>query len=175
MSVKRTGMLLICLLFAVLMLLPMAASAQQVFPSKGSLDSAEDGLWNYYKGKSRTTVKRNAPRYERLKDSSDYLLDYKKIKGVEIFLTGRFKDNKLSVLQITTPFPEYEKCNKETKDLSRGFADVAYAMMGVKFNAKKECQQLKENGGSVVCTSEDTVCVYRLCPEKSWALACSVR
>ena len=175
MSVKRAGMLLICLFFAVLILVPAAASAQRIIPAAGSLDSSGDGLWNYYKGKSRTTVKRNAPRYERINDTSDYLLDYTKIKGVELFLTGRFTNNKLSVLQITTPFPEYDKCNKETKDLSRAFADVAYAMMGVKFNARKECQQMKENGGSVVCTSEDTVCVYRLCPEKSWALACSVR
>lgn len=172
---NRTWKFIFGIIIAVILLVPELASAQRICPAAGSLDSSENGLWNYYKGKGRTTVKRNAPLFERLKDSADYLLDYKKIRGVDLFLTARFKDNKLSVLQITTPFPEYDKCNKETKDLSRSFADVAYTLMGVKFDGKKECQQLKENGGSVVCTSEDTVCVYRLCPGESWALACSLR
>ena len=165
---------LLCCIIFISVLNFGAASGQQVYPAAGSLDSSEGGLWNYYKGKSRTTVKRNAPEFEKINDSGDYLLDYKKIKGVELFLTGKFSGSKLSVLQIITPFPEYEKCNKETKDLSKSFAEIGYALMGVQFDAKKQCTQMKENGGSMVCTAGDTVCVYRLCPDTSWALACSV-
>ena len=165
---SKMKLFLLCGLIAAVLLLPQLASAQ------GRLDSYGDGLWNYYQGKSRTTVRRNAPMFEKINDSGDILLDHKKIKGVDLFLTGKFTNNKLSVLQITTPFPEYDKCNKETKDLSRGFAEVGYALMGVKFDAKKQCRQLKENGGSSVCTTDDMICVYRLCPGQSWALACSV-
>ena len=163
----------ICWIILILILvLPQIASAQRVIPAAGSLDAAEDGLWNFYRGKSRTTVKRTAPMYEKISDSKAYLLDYKKIKGVELFLTGEFRNNKLAQLQILTPFPEYDACGKDTKDTAKSFAEVGFALMGVEFKTR-QCKQSKENSGMMVCTADDFACVYTLCPEKNWALACS--
>ena len=107
-------------------------------------------------------------------ENNRYLLDYTKIKGVELYLSADFKDNKLALLQIMTPFPEYKTCNKETKDMSRSFAEVGYALMGVKFDAKKQCTTTKGSASAYLCTAEDYACVYQLCPDKIWALACSV-
>ena len=171
---NRLRLMLLLILAGLTFLIFGTVSAQQIRPAAGSLDSSEDGLWNYYKGMSRTAVKRNAPLYEKLNDSGDYLLDYKKIRGVELFLTAKFKNNRLNVLQITTPFPEYEKCSKETKDLSKSFAQVAYRLMGIEFRTSKQCRQVPENGGAMVCTADDHACVYRLCPGETWALACTV-
>ena len=163
---KRIKSLLFC---AIIMFLLAFA---QIVLAEGSLESAEGGLWKYYSGMSRQTVRKNAPMYEKLSNSSAYLLDYTEIKGVELFLTGEFKNNKLSVLQIMTAFPEYEKCNKDTKEVSKSFAEVGFALMGVEFKTK-QCKQSADNGGTMVCTADDFVCAYRLCPESSWALACS--
>ena len=172
---NRFRLFVFLLLTALIIMQPTAASAQQTYPAAGSLDSIEDGLWNYYKGMGRTTVKRNAPLYEKLNDNGDYLLDYRKIRGVELYLSARFKNNKVNVLQITTAFPEYEKCNKETKDLAKSFAEVAKKLMGTEFKTTKECRQAPENGGTMICTAEDYACVYRLCPGETWAYACTVR
>ncbi len=170
----RLRFLIFTVFAALAFLRPGIVSAQQVRPAAGSLNSIEDGLWNYYKGMGRATVKRNAPVFEKLNDSGDYLLDYTKIKGVELLLTAKFKNNRLNVLQITTAFPEYEKCGRETKDTSRGFADIAYKLMGISFKPAKQCRQIQENGGTVVCTADDYACAYRLCPGETWALACTV-
>lgn len=51
---------------------------------------------------------------------------------------------------------------------------IAYVLMGVEFDAKKQCTQTKDNGGTMICTAEDFVCAYRLCPDANWSLACSV-
>ncbi len=171
---NRLRLLILLVLTGLAVLTFGPAAAQQNRPAAGSLDSYGDGLWNYYKGMSRTAVKRNAPLYEKLNSSGDYLLDYKKIRGVELFLTAKFKNNKLNVLQITTPFPEYEKCNKETKDISKSFAQVGYRLMGIEFKTSKDCKQVQENGGTMVCTADGYACVYRLCPGETWALACTV-
>ena len=101
------------------------------------------------------------------------VIEYAKIKGVEIYLSAEFKDNRLATLQITTPFPEYKSCSKDTKDISRGFSEVGYALMGIQFD-KKQCSQQKGSGTPYLCTAEDFVCVYRLCPGETWALGCSV-
>ena len=169
---KKIKTLLLFIFITLLFAVPEAVSAQRIIPAAGSLDSAEDGLWNYYRGKSRATVKRYAPMYERIGSSNSWLLDYKKIRGVDLYLTAEFKNNKLALLQILTPFPEYNACNKDTKDMAKSFAEVGFALMGVEFKSK-QCTQSKENGGTMVCTAEDFVCVYRLCPEQNWALACS--
>ena len=168
----RIKTVLCWIILAVILILPQAAGAQRIIPADGSLDSAGDGLWNYYRGKSRTVVKRQAPLYEKIGDSKDYLLDYKKIRGVELYLTAEFKNNKLAKLQILTPFPEYDACNKDTKAMAKSFAEVGFALMGVSFKSS-QCKQSNLNGGTMVCTAEDHACVYRLCPEKNWALACS--
>ena len=173
-EMNKFRIIIISLLFISILLIPVTVSAQQVFPAKGSLESSEDGLWNYYKGKTKQTVKRNAPMFEKISENNRYLLDYTKIKGVELYLSADFKDNKLALLQIMTPFPEYKTCNKETKDMSRSFAEVGYALMGVKFDAKKQCTTTKGSASAYLCTAEDYACVYQLCPDKIWALACSV-
>ena len=165
------------LLLAVLLVfgLTMGASAQKKDPSAGkSLKSSGGGLWNYYKGKTKQTVRRNAPMFEKISEDNRYLLDYTKIKGVELYLSADFKDNKLALLQIMTPFPEYKTCNKDTKDISRDFAKIGYALMGVQFDAKKQCSTVKEKGGIYVCTADDYACIYQLCPGEMWFLACSV-
>lgn len=169
---KKPRLFLLISAFFCIMFFSFPTLAQNVYPAKGSLESSGDGLWNYYKGKTRTTVKRNAPMFEKLSDNN-YLLDYTKIKGVEIYLSAEFKDNKLALLQITTPFPEYKSCGKDTKDLSRSFADIGYALMGTQFD-KKQCSQQKGTGTPYLCTADDYACVYRLCPGKSWMLACSI-
>ena len=169
---NKTRLMLFTVIIFTVLLFPAFASAQKYIPAKGSLESSEDGLWNYYKGKTRTTVKRNAPMFEKLSDNN-YLLDYTKIKGVELYLSAEFKDNKLVTLQITTPFPEYKSCGKDTKDMSRSFAEIGYALMGAKFD-KKQCSQQKGTGTPYLCTLDDTACVYRLCPGRTWALACSI-
>ncbi len=169
---NRIKTLFSCLILIIIFALPEIVSAQRMVPAAGSLDSAEDGLWNYYRGKSRTTVKRNAPMFEKIGSSKAFLLDYKKIRGVELYLTGEFRNNKLAQLQILTPFPDYDSCSKETKDIAKNFAEVGFALMGVIFSSK-QCSQSKENGGTMVCKADDFACVYRLCPEQSWALACS--
>ncbi|MBQ6517110.1 MAG: hypothetical protein IJI14_00225 [Anaerolineaceae bacterium] len=151
-----------------------AVFAQQIFPAKGSLESSENSLWTYYKGKTKQTVKRNAPMFEKINENDRYLLDYTKIRGVELYLSADFKDNKLALLQIMTPFPDYKTCKKETKDLSRNFAEIGYALMGVEFDAKKQCTTVKGKESSYVCTADDYACVYQLCPGDMWALACSV-
>ena len=156
------------------MIIALALLLPAVVFAEGSLESSEGGLWNYYKDKPRTTVRRNAPMFERINNSTSYLLDYTEIKGVELYLIGQFKNNRLSMLQISTPFPEYKACNKETKDLSKSFASITYVMMGVEFNAKKDCTQVKDAGSSMVCTAEDYACVYQLCPDETWSLACSI-
>ena len=166
MNKSRTFICFLIIAFA--LLLPQIALAE------GSLESSGNGLWNYYRDKPRTSVRRNAPMFERLKDSTSYLLDYTEIKGVELYLTGQFSNNRLSSLQIITPFPEYKSCNKDTKDTSKSFAAIAYVLMGVEFDAKKQCTQTKDNGGTMICTAEDFVCAYRLCPDANWSLACSV-
>ena len=155
-----------------ILLLHSVVFAQKTIPAKGSLESSEGGLWNYYKGKTKTTVKRNAPMFEKLNDST-YLLDYTKIKGVELFLSAEFKDNKLALLQISTAFPEYKTCGKDTKDLSRSFAEIGFALMGTQFD-KKQCSQQKGSGTPYLCTVEDYACVYRLCPGKTWSIGCSL-
>lgn len=164
--------------FSILLLftaLPSIVFAQQIFPAKGSLESSEEGLWYYYKGKTKQTVKRNAPMFEKISENNRYLLDYTKIKGVELYLSADFKDNKLALLQIMTPFPEYKTCSKETKDMSRSFAEVGYALMGVKFDAKNQCTAAKGSNSAYICTADDYACVYQLCPDKKiWSLACSV-
>lgn len=171
---NRYRLILISILIFIIAL-PCTASAQQIFPAKGSLESSEDGLWNYYKGKTKQTVKRNAPMFEKISENNRYLLDYTKIKGVELYLSADFKDNKLALLQIMTPFPEYKTCSKETKDMSRSFAEVGYALMGVKFDAKKQCTAAKGSNSAYICTADDYACVYQLCPDKKiWSLACSV-
>lgn len=169
---NRIKTLLICIFIIMLSALPEAVSTQRIIPAAGSLGSVEDGLWNYYRGKSRSTVKRNAPLFEKIGSSSSYLLDYKKIKGVDLYLAAEFKNNKLALLQILTPFPEYDTCKKDTKDMAKSFAEIGFALMGVEFKSK-QCIQSKDNGGTMVCTAEDFVCVYRLCPGENWALACS--
>lgn len=171
---NRTRTLLISFVIVILILIPVTASAQQLYPASGSLKSSDDGLWNYYRGKTKQTVKRNAPMFEKVNDNNRYLLDYTKIKGVELYLSADFKDNKLALLQIMTPFPEYKSCNKETKDMARSFAEIGYALMGVQFDAKKQCSTVKGNGTSYVCTADDYACVYQLCPGDMWSLACSV-
>ena len=169
---NKTRLIVLGILVFTVFLFLAPASAQKIMTAKGSLESSGEGLWNYYKGKTRTTVKRNAPMFEKLSDNN-YLLDYTKIKGVEIYLSAEFKDNKLALLQITTPFPEYKSCGKDTKDLSRSFADIGYALMGTQFD-KKQCSQQKGTGTPYLCTADDYACVYRLCPGKSWMLACSI-
>ena len=169
---NKTRLIIFGILSLMVFLLPTVVSAQMNIPAKGSLKSSGDGLWNYYKGKTKTTVKRNAPMFEKLSDNN-YLLDYAKIKGVEIYLSAEFKDNRLATLQITTPFPEYKSCSKDTKDISRGFSEVGYALMGIQFD-KKQCSQQKGSGTPYLCTAEDFACVYRLCPGETWALGCSV-
>ena len=169
---NRTRTIFLAFLLMIVLLLPAAASAQKKAPAKGSLENSGEGLWPYYKGKTKTTVKRNAPMFEKLSDNN-YLLDYTKIRGVELFLSAEFKDNKLTSLQITTPFPEYQSCNKDTKDMSRSFAEIGYALMGTQFE-KKQCSQQKGSGTPYLCTLEDYACVYRLCPGKTWSLACSI-
>lgn len=164
---NRLKLILLCILIAAL-LLPGAVSA------KGSLESSEGGLWTYYRGKTKQTVKRNAPMFEKVNDSGRYLLDYTNIRGVELYLAADFKDNKLALLQIMTPFPEYKSCNKETKDVSRSFAEIGYALMGVQFDAKKQCSTVKGKESSYVCTADDFACVYHLCPGEMWTMACSV-
>lgn len=171
-KMNRIKTLLLCILIALLFALPEIVSAQRIIPAAGSLDSVEDGLWIYYRGKSKSTVKRNAPLFEKISGSNSYLLDYRKIKGVELYLTAEFTNSKLVLLQILTPFPEYDSCKKDTKDMAKSFAEVGFALMGVDFKSK-QCKQSKDNGGTMVCTAEDFVCVYRLCPEQNWALACS--
>ncbi len=161
--------LLICLVFSV----SESVSAQRTYPAAGSLESSGDGLWNYYRGKTKQTVKRNAPMFEKISDNNRYLLDYTKIKGVELFLSADFRDNKLALLQISTPFPDYKSCNKATKDISREFAEIGYALMGVKFD-KKQCSQSKTSGTPYVCLIDDYACVYQLCPGDMWSLVCSV-
>ena len=168
----RIKTLLLCIFIIMLFAVPETVSAQRIFPAAGSLDSVEDGLWNYYRGKSRATVKRNAPLFEKIGSSNSYLLDYRKIKGVELYLTAEFKNSKLALLQILTPFPEYDVCNKATKDMAKSFAEIGFALMGVEFKSK-QCTQSKDNGGMMVCSADDFVCVYRLCPDQNWALACS--
>lgn len=165
--------LFISFLLITILLIPVTAFSQQIFPAKGSLESSEDGLWTYYKGKTKQTVKRNAPMFEKISDNNRYLLDYTKIKGVELYLSADFKDNKLALLQIMTPFPEYKTCNKETKDMSRSFAEIGYALMGVRFD-KKQCSTAKGSNSPYICTVDDYACVYQLCPGNSWAMACSV-
>lgn len=160
-------------ILVILLLIPEIASAQQVYPANGSLESSGDGLWNYYRGKTKTTVKRNAPKFERVGTTSSYLLDYTEIQGVELYLFGEFSGTRLAQLQIITPFPEYTSCKKDTKDTSRSFAEVGAALMGVSFTSK-QCTTSSENGGTVVCKGEDFACVYRLCPEENWVYACSV-
>ena len=59
--------LLICLVFSVF----GSISAQQTYPAAGSLESSGDGLWNYYRGKTKQTVKRNAPMFEKISDNPD--------------------------------------------------------------------------------------------------------
>ncbi len=147
-------------------------SAQKAGSASGSLDYIGDGLWDYYRGMSRPDVKRDAPVYEKLDDNGNYLLDYKKIKGVDLLLTAKFKNNILNVLQITTTFPAYDKCRRETKELSQSFAEIGYQLMGVNFDTDKQCKLMVENGGTMVCTTVNYACVYRLCPGKTWALAC---
>ena len=163
---------ILLLVFCFALLLPTLVSAQNSYPAKGSIESSGDGLWNYYKGKTKSTVKKNAPMFEQL-DKDSYLLDYTEIKGVKLFLSADFKDNKLAMLQISTPFPEYKSCNKDTKDLSRSFAEIGYTLMGVTFD-KKQCSQQKGSGTPYLCTADDFVCVYRLCPGDAWSLACTV-
>ena len=164
------------IVFSILLLftaLPSIASAQQTYPAKGSLESSGDGLWNYYRGKTKQTVKRNAPMFEKISENNRYLLDYTNIKGVELYLSADFRENKLVLLQILTPFPEYKTCNNETKDLSRSFAEIGYALMGEQFE-KKQCTQSKDKGTPYFCSKEDYACVYELCPGNMWAMACSV-
>lgn len=170
---NRVKTLIICLILCLILLAPEIASAQQVYPAAGSLTDSEGGLWNYYRGKTRSTVKRNAPMFERLPNSTSYLLDYQEIKGIELYLTCEFKNNKLSSLQLTMPFPEYDKCSKDTKDMSREFAKVGYAMMGVEFNSKNQCTQTKDASAQVVCAADDYACVYKLCPGASWTMICT--
>lgn len=170
---KRTRFVIFSILLFITAL-PSIASAQQIHPAKGSLESSEEGLWNYYKGKTKQTVKRNAPMFEKIGENDRYLLDYTKIKGVELYLSADFKNNKLALLQITTPFPEYKSCNKETKDMARSFAEIGYALMGVQFNTKNQCTTVKGSGSSYICTADGYACVYRLCPGDTWSLACSV-
>lgn len=163
-----------CIIIVAALLLTEFASAQQIFPASGSLESYGDGLWNYYRGKTKTTVKRNAPMFEKISGNNRYLLDYTNIKGVDLYLSADFEGNKLALLQILTPFPEYKSCSKSTKDISRSFAEVGSALMGVQFDEKKQCTTAAENDGTVVCRGDDYICVYRLCPETMWAYACSV-
>ncbi|MBR6089664.1 MAG: hypothetical protein IKP86_07010 [Anaerolineaceae bacterium] len=173
---KNLRILFICII-AVLMFFPSAVSAQRLYPAAGTLESSEDGLWNYYKGKTKQTVRRNAPMFEKLNNTSLYLLDYTEIRGVKLYLSAEFRNNKLALLQITTPFPEYSSCNKETKDLARSYAEVGYSLMGVNFNAKQQCKTVKgsgSNNSTYVCTADDYACVYKLCPGDNWSLACSV-
>ncbi|MBQ4514556.1 MAG: hypothetical protein II969_16305 [Anaerolineaceae bacterium] len=170
---KKTGILLCCIFVSLFFIISGNISAQRTVPAAVSLESSGDGLWNYYKGKTKQTVKRNAPMFEKINDNNRYLLDYTKIRGVELYLTADFKDNKLALLQISTPFPEYKTCNKETKDISREYAEIGFALMGVKFE-KKQCSQSKTTGTPYVCTMEDYACVYRLCPGDMWFMACSV-
>ena len=66
-----------------------------------------------------------------------------------------------------------EDCSKETKDMSRSFAEIGYALMGVKFDAKKQCTTAKGSGSPYICTADDYACVYHLCPGEIWSLACS--
>ena len=173
-EMNKFRIIVISVLFISILLISVTVSAQQVFPARGSLESSEDGLWNYYKGKTKQTVKRNAPMFEKISENNRYLLDYTKIKGVELYLSADFKDNKLALLQIMTPFPEYKTCSKETKDMSRSFAEIGYALMGAKFDAKKQCTTAKGSGSPYICTADDYACVYQLCPDKIWSLACSV-
>lgn len=174
MIMNKPGYLVVLFLLVLLMIAADIAAAQQTYPAAGSLESAGEGLWNYYRGKTKATVRKNAPMFERLNNSNSYLLDYTSIKGVDLYLSADFQGNKLVLLQILTPFPEFKSCNKDAKDTSRSFAEVGAALMGVQFDSKKQCTTLKENGGTVVCTGEDFACVYRLCPDENWAYACSV-
>ena len=168
---KHRFFLLLSVLICCLFLLPSLVSAQKTYPANGSLKSSGDGLWNYYKDKTKTTVKRNAPMFEKL-SADRYLLDYAKIKGVELFLSAEFKENKLVMLQLTTPFPEYKTCNKDTKDLSRSFAEIGYTLFGLQFD-KKQCSQQKGSGTPYLCSADDYACVYLLCPGETWSVACS--
>jgi len=168
---RRTRIIFPIIIFSIVLFFASVVSAQKTYTAKGSIESSGDGLWDYYKGKTKTTVKRNAPMFEKI-DENTYLLDYTKIKGVELYLSAEFKDNKLVMLQITTPFPEYKSCGKDTKDLSRSFAEIGYSLMGLQFE-KKQCSQQKGSGTPYLCSAEDSACVYRLCPGKTWALACS--
>ena len=166
---------ILLLTFSLVLVITIGVSAQKNGSSAGkSLESSGDGLWNYYKEKTKQTVKRNAPMFEKISEDNRYLLDYTKIKDVELYLSADFKDNKLALLQIMTPFPEYKTCNKDTKDISREFAKIGYALMGVQFDAKKQCSTVKEKGGIYVCTADDYACIYQLCPGEIWFLACSV-
>ena len=171
--IRKHSLLFVLLILLAACLFPAAAAAQQTYPAKGTLDDSENSLWIYYKGKTKQTVKRNAPMFEKLNDSSKYLLDYKKIKGVELYLFAEFKDNKLALLQILTPFPEYDKCSRDTKDTSRQFAEVAKTMMGVSFE-KNQCSQSNASGTPYICLAEDYACVYQLCPGTSWSYTCSL-
>ena len=87
-EMNKFRIIIISLFFITMLLIPITASAQQIFPAKGSLESSEDGLWNYYKGKTKQTVKRNAPMFEKISENNRYLLDYTKIKGVELYLSA---------------------------------------------------------------------------------------
>ena len=100
---RRTRIIFPIIIFSIVLFFASVVSAQKTYTAKGSIESSGDGLWNYYKGKTKTTVKRNAPMFEKI-DENTYLLDYTKIKGVELYLSAEFKDNKLVMLQSRRPF-----------------------------------------------------------------------
>ena len=151
------------IVLAVLFVIPQIASAA------GTLKSYGSGLWDYYGGKSRSWVKSHAPEFVKI-TSERYLLDEAVLSDVELYLLGDFQNDKLVVLQIMTPYPDYTRCSDDIKELSYTFAAVGSEIMGIDFTVRSDCMI---DDGTAMCMNGKKFCVFDLCPEEMGAYACT--
>ncbi len=153
----------VCVVLVIFCVFPQIASAA------GSLDSFGSGLWSYYQGRSRTWVKSHAPEFEEI-NSKKYLLDETEFDEVELYLVGDFEGDKLVLLQILTPYPDYTRCNDDGKDITYSFAVVGSVMMGIDFEIEDECVL---DDGTFICVQGKNFCTFELCPKEMGYYACT--
>ncbi len=152
-----------CVVLVIFCMIPQIASAA------GSLDSFGTGLWSYYQGKSMSWVRSHAPKFEKI-SSERYLLDEAEFDEVELYLLGDFQDDKLVILQIMTPYPDYIRCNDDVKDITYSFAVIGSVMMGLDFEIEDECTL---DDGTFMCVQGKNFCMFDLCPKEMGSYACS--
>ena len=157
--------LIVCGLLAFLFLAAAGSAA-----AAGSLKFHGSGLWDYYNGKSVSYVKSHAPTFEKI-SANRYLLDHEVIGDVELYLTGEFKNDRLVILQIVTPYPDYRFCNESVRNFSYTFATVSGTLMGFDFDIRKECTQ--EDDGHITCKHRGDFCMFDPCAKEMGYYACS--